>query len=82
MKDKPARCTIECTDIWNPGSLTDLHRAAYESLARLDTIRPIGVHRDGRTGQTVVKYLSAIPHPWALEALGQLKREWYQLQME
>lgn len=82
VKLEHARCDMEQIDLWPPGALTALHRASYDALARLGTIRPLSVRTDPHTGQTAVKYLSAIPHEWTLQALGELKREGAQIEIK
>ncbi|MBQ7844986.1 MAG: hypothetical protein IJ392_02415 [Clostridia bacterium] len=60
---------IPCVDLWPPGTLTDVKRAAYKQLIDKGDIRirKTVYHKD--SGYITVDYLSNIPHEWTLEQL-------------
>ena len=72
---------IECVDVWTPGQLTPLKRAAYDRLAQLGEIRPVSVSRDP-AGRTIVRYLAAAPQKWERQAMAEICREGIQTTMQ
>lgn len=66
--------SVECVDVWHPGTLTWAARQAYDALAAQGRIRLIRAARDRTTGRIAVRYLSDVPHEWILPDLAEEKR--------
>ena len=72
---QPELPSIDCIDVWPPGRCTDAAMRAYRQAERERLVRIRRVDVSPNTGRTLVGYLSAVPQPWALERLGQIKRQ-------
>lgn len=74
----PAPMNIEVVDLWPPGRLGDVEKAAYDRLARAGRIKPKGVTRDA-AGRMIVRYLADIPEQWIRQELRAAKMQGEQL---
>ena len=76
----PAPFDVEVVDVWPPGRLGDVEKAAYDRLARIGRIKPKGVTRDA-AGRMIVRYLADIPEQWIRQELRAAKLEGEQLEV-
>ena len=76
----PAPMDLEIVDVWPPGRLGDVEKAAYDRLARAGRIKPKGVTRDA-AGRMIVRYLADIPKAWIRAELKAAKLEGEQMEV-
>lgn len=61
-------------DRWPAGRLRKTAMAAYNEMARVGEIKPMGVYRE-RSGTTLVRYSAKIPGQWVHELLARTERK-------
>ena len=80
LRFEPAPMDVEIVDVWPPGRLTDVERAAYDALADAGRIRPTGASRDVY-GRVIIRYMADIPAEWIRGELREAKYAGRQLQI-